>query len=169
MVVFLTLPQLQRVVAQIPAAVRRATITGIHDGARSAVPIMRYHTRRARPASRAGLIGAVATGRYVDEWHAELRGLSATIINRQSYAGVIEGGQPPGEMPPIQNLVRWLAARFGLNAASPATWKIARGVALGIYRRGLRARRVMNGAVHDVADIVQISVVRDITRELMRL
>lgn len=167
--VYVSLPHLAAKMARLPEHVGRATVRGIREGVRDAVPLMRRRTVRAKPASPGGLVGATATLRYLYNWRTGELSDGAVLYNDQPYASTIELGQGPGRAPPTANLVRWLSYRFGYDSTNPRTWVIARGIALSIARRGLLPRRVMIEAVDQVADLVGQRVAREITRELEQL
>lgn len=146
--------------------VERAAARGIRWGLVYSVPIVRRYTRDAPPASARGLVGAVASKRYLNDWRAgplPFAGIGGVLVNAVPHAAEVEAGTPAGRPPPkTSNLVLWLGWRFGASSTNPNTWVKARRIAVRISRRGLRARRVMNDAVDDVTERVVENVVRRI-------
>jgi hypothetical protein len=147
----MTLKEFRDYLGKLPKALNTEIIKGIHVGADQAVGIAIRAGDTAIPASEHGKKGAFDTGNYRRNWHVTKGKDGAVVRNDATYAGIIEGrpglayGRRPGrKAPPTAVIARWLERRGGLDPkkAKQAAFPVARAIG----RRGLRARRVLEGA-----------------------
>ena len=138
---------------------------GILAGAQRCVQVMQRRTETAVPASANGSEGAINTGGYRRQWRVAKIARGARLYNENPAASTIEGGRRAGgRMPPLREVERWARRRMGLSAdeARRAAYPIARAIA----RRGLRPRRVMTGALREMAGIVTAEAQHELQRAL---
>lgn len=141
-------------------AIQRGTVSG----AARCITVVQRATREAKPANPrgVGVGGAVNTGGYLAGWRSTaLAPIGAAVFNGKLHAAIIEEGRRPGGFfPPRDVIMRWAQRRLGLSEvdAKRAAWPIARA----IQRRGLLPRKVMEGAVPEMVDVVQEEQVREL-------
>ena len=152
---------LGRLGGRMDSAVRR----GLVVASMRVLPVADRATKRAEPASEHGSVGAVNYGIYRRAWQTEVTPGRLAVYNRTAYAGVIEYGRRAGtRMPPRDAIARWAQRKLGLaeSDARTAAFVMARAIA----RRGLRARRVLGGAVQEMGDIVREELSKSFARTL---
>lgn len=131
--------------ATIRAAVAAAPSTGIASN-----PVRRGRRSSRRAGSMPDLVqvnnGAIATGKYRDDWRAKRRSMAAgsigiLVYNTKAYAPNIEYGRRSGRMPPVSAIRKWLQVKFSLpyRRAKRIAWPIA----AAIKRRGIPGRKIM--------------------------
>jgi len=135
----------------LPKAAKR----GILSGAMRALPIMQRRTTEA---------GAVNTRTLLRAWKAERTENGAIIYNSMPYSGVVEYGRRPGKFPPKEAIARWAQRRMGLSRKESlqAAFLISRSIA----KRGIKARRIAEGATKEITDAIMTEVDREIAKEL---
>jgi hypothetical protein len=124
-------------------------------------------TRTSSPRTRVLTSGAGAfdTGRFLNSWKAEA-GTSlyiAKLFNDAPYAGVIEHGRRPGKGVPPGVLDAWVrrklvgTRRRGVKAIKEIE-SLAFLVSRAIKLRGIPGRRILAGAMPQIAEITREAV-----------
>jgi hypothetical protein len=136
------------------------------SAAMRSVQLMQQRTTTAPPASPQGSVGAFNYGQYRRVWRATKHPEGAVLFNPSKYAGVIEFGRRAGRFPPLEAIARWAQRKFSISRKDAL--QIAYPIAHAIARRGLLGRRVMTGAVREMADIYQQEFRHELDAELAR-
>lgn len=147
-----TIQNIPRLLARYQRNVNREAYKGLIDVAKSTVVAVKTAvvtappTRRpSNPAMPLVLNGAVASGKYRDDWRAKrmtLGGVMGVLIyNTQPHAPIVEYGRKPGSRPPFQAIRQWLQKKFGMPYRQAR--KLAYPVANSIKKRGIPGRKIL--------------------------
>ncbi len=140
---------------------------GVLSGALRSLSHLQTMTRLAAPAnpSGKGVGGAVNIGTFLQGWKATKSDDGADIYNTAPHAPIVEEGRRAGaKMPPQEPIARWVMRRLGVSRsdAQGLAFVIARAIA----RRGLRARKILEGSTDEIARMVREEIDRELATEL---
>jgi hypothetical protein len=78
---------------------------------------------------RFNVLGMNATGKWLSSLEVDAKD-SVGIIKGESYTEFLAKGRKPGKMPPIQPIIKWCQAKFGLDIkqATAMAWGVAKKI-----------------------------------------
>ena len=144
-----------------------AAMDGAYSAAFRSVDVMHRRTREAPPANPAGKGsgGAVNTGAFLQAWKAERTAEGARSFNNKPYAPVVEHGRrAPKKPPPKEAIVRWIQRR--LRKTESEARSLAFVIARAIGKRGLKGRKIAEGAEQEIREIAAEEIGRAVKEAL---